>query len=151
VNRDFCIDRVDWANGRGYRVRVPIPGPKGQPKNIHKTFSPRKLGISMKEALVRARRERTRLMKQYGIGRPYPKPKPKPKPEKRLYGVYRYRRRMRTKWYWYWRAAWPVGNRIAAVIFSEGAHPPGVARQKAKAARLAAEARYPRLRKSRGY
>jgi hypothetical protein len=145
----FYIDRVDWTNGRGYRVRVPVPGPNRKRKNIHKTFSARKLGISMKDALVLARRERDRAMKQYDIGRPYPKPKTKPK--KRLYGVYRYRRRIRGKGSWYWRADWPVGNRIVAVTFSEGAHPLGVARQKAIAARLTAEARYPQLRKSRGY
>jgi hypothetical protein len=103
----------------------------------------------MAEARRLAMRERNRLMKEHGVGRPYPK-KPK-RLKKRIYGVYPIDARSGANGSGIWRAVWPVEDRIVAKIFSEGAHPSGAARQKAIAARLAAEAKYPRLRKNRGY
>ncbi len=137
------IDRVNWGNCEGYRVRVPISG-----RNIHRTFSTRKLGISLEEAKGRAIAERDALMQHYGVKWPFPT-KPKPVFKEKIYGVYRVRRKIRGRWFWYWLATWPEGNRMATRHFSEGAYPPGVARGKAIEARLAAEAQFPNLRQSR--
>jgi hypothetical protein len=90
------IDKVDWAKSSGYRVRVPVNG-----RNIHRTFSAKKLGVSMERALELAIRERDRLMREHDVKWPYPT---KPKPLSKIYGVYRIRRKIRGKWHWYWMA-----------------------------------------------
>jgi hypothetical protein len=95
--------------------------------------------VSMEQAKLLAIAECNRLMKLYGIKRPYSRRKRKAEPSRRLFGVYCLQQRLS----WYWRANWFVGGRLFAVQYSEEAYPAGVARQKAIAARLAAEAKYP--------
>jgi hypothetical protein len=146
------VYEVHWSHSRGYRVVVPIKRSDGNIRKIHRTFLTKKLGISLAEAKSRAIAERNRLMKIHGVHGPgRRRHKPKLKPPKRLFGVYRVQENDSGRLSWHWRAFWSVNYHMFGVSYSEKAHLPGVARQKAINKRLEAEAKYPGLRKSRGY
>ena len=66
----------------------------------------------------------------------------------RTFGVRRGSRRVGKRIDWFWEAYWKENGRDVARRFSENAYGDGIAERKAREARLAAEERFPNLRRS---
>ena len=69
---------------------------------------------------------------------------------KRTYGVRRGSRKVGKRIDWFWEAYWNENGRDVSRRFSENAYGDGIAERKAREARIAAEERYPNLRRSSG-
>ena len=67
---------------------------------------------------------------------------------KRIFGIRRGSRKVGKRIDWFWEAYWKENGRDVARRFSENAYGDGIAERKAREARLAAEERFPNLRRS---